>query len=153
MQTNYLVESLCIKASHRALYHLWFQNKSELYSFKWYNLYTQCCCRTLFKWLLIRIILPCCWSLPLCDSEKKCPYGYPLMTGNNMEWRCDQFGEGCPGGWTCKFHPADANYCCPGEDAVTVTNRDPHHHHCIGYSISQIWQLLLAHGLVSRSIS
>ena len=27
MQTNELLESLCIKAPHRALYHLWFQKK------------------------------------------------------------------------------------------------------------------------------
>ena len=33
MQTNALPESLCIKAPHRALYRLWFQNKSELYTF------------------------------------------------------------------------------------------------------------------------
>ena len=30
MQTNYLLESLCIKAPHWALYHLWFQNTYEL---------------------------------------------------------------------------------------------------------------------------
>ena len=62
------------------------------------------------------LLIPTTWV-----SEKKCPYGYPLQTENNMEWRCDQFGEGCPGGWTCNFHPADAHYCCPGEDSVTVT--------------------------------
>ena len=34
MQTNWLLESLCIKAPHWALYHLWFQNTYELYIYK-----------------------------------------------------------------------------------------------------------------------